>query len=389
MKIKIRSLFFAFIILSLNAHTAFAANLNNTYVGSWLDYAQNISEGTGSRSQPYKISKPEHLSYIAKKVNSGTTFKGCYFILCNNIDLGGKEWIAIGSSGEVSHCKFCGTIDGANMSISNLKVDKRNQSAQGLFGYIESAEIKNIKLCNCSINGKSDVGGIAGYSYLSSISNCAVDGIVNGQENVGAICGRVYRGSIKQSASSAKANGIFYAGGIAGNISRDSVVDECYSLGEVCGSGCIGGLIGININSLVKNCFSRANIVSKTYAKTYVGGLIGSNCGKLKNSFSASLINFEADLNSKTYIPGLLVGNNSGVIKKTYYASLKSNSNKLKPIGQGDHSNASTGLQLNEKNTTKLMNSNKLFGIWGKDLWGMNSKINDGLPYLLNVPLIS
>ena len=104
MKIKIRSLFFAFIILSLNAHTAFAANLNNTYVGSWLDYAQNISEGTGSRSQPYKISKPEHLSYIAKKVNSGTTFKGCHFILCNNIDLGGKEWIAIGSSGEVSHC---------------------------------------------------------------------------------------------------------------------------------------------------------------------------------------------------------------------------------------------------------------------------------------------
>ena len=85
----------------------------------------------------------------------------------------------------------------------------------------------------------------------------------------------------------------------------------------------------------------------------------------------------------------MLVGNNSGVIKKTYYASLKSNSNKLKPIGQGDHSNASTELQLNEKNTTKLMNSNKLFGIWGKDLWGINSKINDGLPYLLNVPLIS
>lgn len=94
--------------------------------------------------------------------------KGKYFVLGGDIDASGKSvssYVSEGSkktvgSDNVAYGKgFAGTIDGRGYSINNLEYKQgevNNWNAQGLFGSLTDATIKNIKFNVSSLNDRTD-----------------------------------------------------------------------------------------------------------------------------------------------------------------------------------------------------------------------------------------
>lgn len=144
-------------------------------------------------------------------------------------------------------------------------------------------------------------GGIAGYlGNESSIANCSNTAPVSGLFKVGGIAGMTFWSPVSNSQNSGTitATGSFVyniasqsgyafgsaAGGIVGIIHPQGHVTACVNNGEVKGRGGIGGIVGQIICSsntssvpIIKGCVNNANITSEN---AYIGGTYkGTNAG--------------------------------------------------------------------------------------------------------------
>ncbi|MBP5298548.1 MAG: hypothetical protein J6Z09_05310 [Lachnospiraceae bacterium] len=108
------------------------------------------------------------------------------YVLKNDIDCSGEEWIPF---------DFSGTLDGENHGLLNLNITDVSDGVRttydgnmktydtvfsGLFGCIENGTVKNLGLygINVDVNIEKDcfVGTIAGYMDGGTIDNCVVEG---------------------------------------------------------------------------------------------------------------------------------------------------------------------------------------------------------------------
>ena len=128
--------------------------------------------GTGtSENNPYLISFASQLVKLSNDVNGGNKYTGQFIKLGNDIDMNGVVFEGIGS--RLNY--FEGTFDGDGYTISNVTIDRSNGSdVVGFFGHISEGTVKNLIIDGASITGKNYVGGIIGYSYKTTISNCLV-----------------------------------------------------------------------------------------------------------------------------------------------------------------------------------------------------------------------
>jgi filamentous hemagglutinin family protein len=188
---------------------------------------------------------------------------------------GGKGFEPLGGSGT----SFSGFFSGAGHSIDQLVIDRPNQSSVGLFGEIESAVIRDVGLTNINIDGESDVAGIVGLQFESSISNSYVTGEISGIEYVGAIAGYQYDSSINDSYSTANVSGELFVGGIVGAQELSSV-NNSYSTGNIEGIALIGGIAGVQHESSINNSHSTGN----TTGNYVVGGIVGGQIFSSVNS---------------------------------------------------------------------------------------------------------
>lgn len=122
------------------------------------------------------ISTAEGLIAFEKAVNGGNTYAGQTVVLNADIDLNGVSWTPVGQTGAT---QFMGTFDGQGFTISNLKInntDDGKHCSTGLFGWLNSATVKNIKVNTAKVTGHHNVGVIAGYMETSgcTIENCHV-----------------------------------------------------------------------------------------------------------------------------------------------------------------------------------------------------------------------
>ncbi|MCL2739422.1 MAG: hypothetical protein FWE30_08265, partial [Bacteroidales bacterium] len=123
---------------------------------NWIDHAADgFAGGSGTREDPFLVSTPEQLAYLAKRVNTGTLETANVRIL-NDIDLADKEWTPIGTRRH----PFSGRIDGEGTVIYNLTIATR-QDRQGLFGVVDRGFLENLTLIGVDIRGRDFVGGIA------------------------------------------------------------------------------------------------------------------------------------------------------------------------------------------------------------------------------------
>ena len=124
----------------------------------------------------YQIGTPSELLWLADHVNGGSGNQDA--VLTNDIDMTGIKWTPIGTTKDKAF--EWGEFDGQGHVIKNLTVSDSSLEYAGLFGYVtDHATIKNLGVVGEFIDGKY-VGGIAGYSENSEISNCFFIGTVSG-----------------------------------------------------------------------------------------------------------------------------------------------------------------------------------------------------------------
>ncbi|MDL2297303.1 hypothetical protein LJC37_05040, partial [Bacteroidales bacterium OttesenSCG-928-E04] len=183
-------------------------------------------KGSGTAEDPYQISCPLGLALLADSVNShNKTYEDEHFVLANDIDLSGKDWVPIGiytsSSDSQNDRFFRGVFDGRDKCIDglsfcspkNMLINKTE--SMGFFGCISSgACIKNLHIRSGNIIASTyQTGVITGAVLLSpnkkgtiSIENCSnyADVFTSTHKAflIGGIVGIVTRGSKANSENS-------------------------------------------------------------------------------------------------------------------------------------------------------------------------------------------
>ncbi|MBQ9112551.1 MAG: Ig-like domain-containing protein [Clostridia bacterium] len=269
--------------------------------------------GNGTVENPYLISTPEALAYLASYVNQSPSDKtACgdtYFKMTCDIDLNNKPWIPIGydANGSLtSGVFFSGIFDGCGYAIKNLNASQYTgvdgslnvaNCAAGLFGWVAGGKIMNLGIESGIVSSTGGrIGGIAGQiSNGAVISNCynkatvkrATDattytftgGIVGFCMNnaEGKIENCVNYGYVDGSAATAW-NGNNMFGGIVGGY-NSGALNNCYNVGKVSAGTCRGGgIVGRAYSATVNitNCYT-SGIVEGTNAQcAYIIGIIDS-----------------------------------------------------------------------------------------------------------------
>ena len=272
----------------------------DAYVDGLKSVTQAIAEGSLTNGGEYKVGGVDDLKALATYVNGGNSTSGMTFIMSEDIDLSGEaNWTPIGIDYTNS---FKGNFDGNGHVIKNLKIDRETSNYQGLFGYAQDGEIKNIGLENVDIKGKMMVGGLVGSSSSSSISNSYATGNVTGQgASVGGLAGDT-SGSISNSYATGSVSGAGYVGGLVG--SSLSTITNSYATGAVSGTGnTVGGLAG-HASSSISNSYATGAVSGKRN----VGGLVGSSSSSISNSYATG------DVTGHEFGVGGLAGNAQEVI---------------------------------------------------------------------------
>lgn len=200
--------------------------------------------GTDAVDVPIEISSEEELKDFRTRVNNGE--KSLCAKLTADITLT-DEWEPISNVAFPADA-FAGTFDGNGHTISGLS------GSNGLFGFVNGATIRNLKVEGTISSTSANVGGIVGKTQTGTkIENCAFTGSV-------------------LSTSTGKTAGV---GGIVGKVNTGSLtITNCYNTANVTSSKNAGGILGYSgaAGTKIEICFNTGTI-SGTYAS---GGIVGS-----------------------------------------------------------------------------------------------------------------
>ena len=225
-----------------------------TFGGQTTAVFSIVYSGSGTEEEPYLILTTDDMDGLASSVNGGNVMSGKHFRLMNNLDYSGKTYTPIGTMSS----RFQGTFDGYGHSISNVVINQPDQDYQALFSVIgDNGTVMNLNLgVGSSITGGYYVGGIAGLCG-GTITGCTVsEGVsISGNQNVGGIAGRIV-GTLSDCVNNASVSGSNYVGGIAG-ASASSTISNNLNLGAVSIKNNTigfkipyqGGIVGYNISS--------------------------------------------------------------------------------------------------------------------------------------------
>ena len=230
-------------------------------------------EGEGTANAPYQISDVADLKAFRDKVNGGAT--SIHAKLMDNINLNNEAWTPISNVSAIASA-FAGTFDGNGKTISGLSIST-SKSNQGLFGLINGATIKNLKVEGTVYSTKSYVGGIVGKVQTGTIENCGFGGsgssVESKAEYAGGIVGGLTSTGVKISGCYNKASVTGkYAGGILGYWKTSAEIENCYNTGTISGSYNSAGIAGQLSSGNIKNCYNIGKINAGSNA---TGGIFG------------------------------------------------------------------------------------------------------------------
>ena len=267
--------------------------------------------------------------YTAQQLHNVRNDLNSSYMLMNDIDLADwGEWEPIGNnSTDDDISKFIGIFDGQGYAIKNLSIAGDTYQYTGLFGCINSAEIKNVGLEDTNINVFSGVvGGICGYSYSSTINNCYNTGGISASSyssSAGGICG-FRSGSISNCYNTGD---IFFssteyyscAGGICGD--GFGSISNCYNTGNISSSSNAGGICGDcseSISSSISNCYNTGYISSfSSFFYSLAGGICCISSAPISNCYNTGDISSSSSYYSASYAGGICCFS-SGSISNCY-----------------------------------------------------------------------
>lgn len=234
---------------------------------------------------------------IVSASNSGAGIIGGY------IGTGGKPAIVSGveASGIVTNAGKGQSVGGlggnareatienctVNVTVSNPMGDGVNRTATG--GVVGKTMGSAVKIKNCVVRGIVEItkgvnntytGGIVGWQVDagSEITGCEVYATVKSAgERVGGIVGHYQGGTLSGCKFYGEVNAASrLAGGIAGIASSASIIDNCLSSGKIVCKNNVGGIVGMNENTLtIRCCESSSTIEINVNGVDGVGGVLG------------------------------------------------------------------------------------------------------------------
>ena len=368
--------------------------------------------GKGTEAEPFELKTADHLAWFRDFVNEGN-MKACAKIaddvkeidmstVCHKADtekqVAELSWTPIGNFDN----KYQGTFDGNGKTISNLYIINAASEHLGFFGYAEKGSIKNITFDNAKVKSTGDhcTGILVGFEKLciieniKTLANCSVEG----KEQVGGIAGMA-SGDIGNCENHAKVNGANVVGGIVGNYwqSVKSII-SCANYGVVTGTGKeVGGIAGYFDSGTIQNCANYGDVTGTNYVGNLIGNgyicnlnnVLGTGNVTATSADRAGLLVGNID-NSSSTASGILAYNSSS---KLTINKIEQTGNAVKAIGKGsltypDGKNeaamikAFTAEHLKSGEVAYLLNGSKSEGelVWYQKLLGTDA---DAYPVLV------
>ena len=323
--------------------------------------------------------------------------------------------VAVINLGTINNCVFSGNITAA-------------REAGGIVG-CNYGIIKNSYNLG-DIKSNRDAGGIASENFYGIIKNCYNNGSISGGEssggianyNAGEINGCYNTGNIiisgKSSASPYSAGGICAGEGNVSGVLIEGVtskinIESCFNIGIVKTTSdesgkigaYLGGIVGNFSNGTLQKCYNSGNF-DTVYTSNYVGGIVGY----VGIGYTGSRLSIYDCYNTGYWLIseekfGGIVGELNAWSKANLYRCystgksdygcfssydtdvttygcyvLDTSCNKTSTIGT-----LVTEIQLRDKNTyINSDNENEKFDF--DTVWDISSDINNGYPYLRNMP---
>ena len=369
--------------------------------------------GKGTEAEPFELKTADHLAWFRDCVNECNTLV-CAKIaddvkeidmstVCHKADtekqVAELSWTPIGN---FASNKYQGTFDGNGKTISNLYIINAASEHLGFFGYAEKGSIKNITFDNAKVKSTGDhcTGILVGFEKLciieniKTLANCSVEG----KEQVGGIAGMA-SGDIGNCENHAKVNGANVVGGIVGNYwqSVKSII-SCANYGVVTGTGKeVGGIAGYFDSGTIQNCANYGDVTGTNYVGNLIGNgyicnlnnVLGTGNVTATSADRAGLLVGNID-NSSSTASGILAYNSSS---KLTINKIEQTGNAVKAIGKGsltypDGKNeaamikAFTAEHLKSGEVAYLLNGSKSEGelVWYQKLLGTDA---DAYPVLV------
>ncbi len=277
---------------------------------SYYEYFENSD--SYSEDGYFLITKPEHLINLSALIyNDNDNYATLTYVLGNNIDMSGIDFIPIGNE-YATELPFRGVFDGQGYTINNLTISGQNghkdikicgyekstpdYSHIGLFGYVcqdenmiaenkETGVVKNLGLIGGNISAlasnvtgthaKDNVGSIIGLSNGASLNNCFSTAKVYGKVNAGGLIGKITGDLVSNQLYNLAFNGVV----------------TCVELGETVGFGSnFGALIGeVQSDNIAEDFIMNAYVVGPVYMRSDNTNRVISIIGNSNSSNFTSL----------------------------------------------------------------------------------------------------
>ncbi len=259
----------------------------------------------GSENDPFLINNKADLIAFQQGVNSAESFEyhggtvnvdaeGQFFKLTSDIyfnemafdESGGwsgsvapETWTPIGyyDTNTFTEVYFKGVFDGAGHTIFGLYFNDNTVDNVGLFGEIDDATVKNLRISKSYFCGKVYVAGIAGLLESGSkIMNCVFDGYVRGTNKVGGIAGLIWTSEASRCVNLGTVFSPEVGGGVVGFVCENSTIRDCFNASRVVGTNFIGGICGYLDGSLAESNVNVGVVTGTTNTGAVIGGEIFS-----------------------------------------------------------------------------------------------------------------
>ncbi len=206
-----------------------------------------LVHGFGTEAHPYEIATSYDLELLGHAVDQNTKFvteggTKYYRITKDIYDTDGYD--TYNFSGRISPIgnekyPFNGVIDGGSHTVF-VRLNKPDDDNVGLFGVTNNAVIKNIRIAG-GVNGKENVGGIAGKISGTVIVNCMNDARITARKYAAGFVGSISGSTsyIINCVNRGEISADDYAAGIAAKTENNAVsfIERCFSAGVVEVSG--------------------------------------------------------------------------------------------------------------------------------------------------------
>lgn len=276
----------ALVLMLAFSGTLFLSNKNaQAAVSYWTNSSYRASSyagGTGTSSNPYKITNGKELALMAYHVNKIKGYASKYYSLQNNVSLVAPDkngnqlvWEPIGTSSI-----FTGSFLGNGHTISGLYINQTTSDYAGLFGQV-SGNVESLRVEGTIMLKKSTkyVGGIIAKK-TGTYTTSKLTSNVNIMLSVDTVCN--------------------YVGGVVGH--NTYIISQCMSLGTIVGHAdhdeCYGGIVGFS-SGVITDCYNKGDLSgeftnddSNGVGYNFVGGIAGKiESTTIKNCFNLGSIN--------------------------------------------------------------------------------------------------